>query len=498
MKSLLVLAVTLILAQVIFLGEGFYIIFDHYLMQASIDLSQIKRRQLDSLLLPKFPFTLRQSADRIVGGSEVERNSIPYQVCIQVFVIYGEVILGAHRFGEIEEGQLRVQVTKFHIHSGWNASFFINDMATIEFDDEIELSDKIQLVNLPSRSDVSNSFANERGRVSGWGIYSDELGTLSPVLRAVEVYVMTNSDCNDLLGVIQSSHVCISGMGGVGSCGGDSGGPFVVDNTLAGVDFPEIKPRNIEPHFRSILPTILESDNTRIVGGNEVEAHSRPYQAALLLQHSDGTFFCGGSLISRKFVLTAAHCVEGVTSAEVILGAHQFRENEEGQIRLHATKFHIHNGWNKWFLINDIAIIELDEEVKLTNTIQLISLPNRLDVGNNFANNDAVVSGWGLDSDQSTVVSPVLREVEVNVMRKFRCNIRYLGVIQDSHICTAGTGGVGSCSGDSGGPLVIGNKQIGIVSFGLALGCEIGWPSVYTRVTSFLDWIEAHSDAVIS
>ncbi|KAI4466680.1 chymotrypsin-related [Holotrichia oblita] len=286
----------------------------------------------------------------------------------------------------------------------------------------------------------------------------------------------------------------------------------------AGVDFPEIKPRNIEPHFRSILPTILESDHTRIVGGNEVEAHSRPYQAALLLQHSDGTFFCGGSLISRKFVLTAAHCVEGykkcqpksnllktntksyfsVTSAEVILGAHQFRENEEGQIRLHATKFHIHNGWNKWFLINDIATIELDEEVKLTNTIQLISLPNRLDVGNNFANNDAVVSGWGLDSDQSTVVSPVLREVEVNVMRKFRCNIRYLGVIQDSHICTAGTGGVGSCSGDSGGPLVIGNKQIGIVSFGLALGCEIGWPSVYTRVTSFLDWIEAHSDAVIS
>ncbi|KAI4466679.1 chymotrypsin-related [Holotrichia oblita] len=261
MKSLLVLAVTLILAQVIFLGEGFYIIFDHYLMQANIDLSQIKRRQLDSLLLPKFPFTFRQSADRIVGGSEVERNSIPYQAALILVhpdytflcggslisrkfvltaahcvedVIYGEVILGAHRFGEIEEGQLRVQVTKFHIHSGWNASFFINDMATIEFDDEIELSDKIQLVNLPSRSDVSNSFANERGRVSGWGIYSDELGTLSPVLRAVEVYVMTNSDCNDLLGVIQSSHVCISGMGGVGSCGGDSGGPFVVDNTLVG------------------------------------------------------------------------------------------------------------------------------------------------------------------------------------------------------------------------------------------------------------------------
>ncbi|KAI4466688.1 chymotrypsin-related [Holotrichia oblita] len=263
-------------------------------------------------------------------------------------------------------------------------------------------------------------------------------------------------------------------------------------------DLSQLKRRELDALVLTRLPITLQQANERIVGGSEAERNSIPYQVALLLTRSDGTFFCGGSLISRKFVLTAAHCVEDVTSAQVILGAHRFNENEEGQVRLQATKFHIHSGWNSLILINDIATIELDEEVELTDKIQLVKLPSRSDASNTFANEAGRVSGWGKDSDQASAVSPVLREVDVNIITKLFCNIRYLGVIQDSHVCSSGIGGIGSCSGDSGGPLVVGDTQVGVVSFGLGLGCEIGWPSVYSRVTYFLDWIAANSDVVIA
>ncbi|GJQ80760.1 hypothetical protein Trydic_g9352 [Trypoxylus dichotomus] len=271
----------------------------------------------------------------------------------------------------------------------------------------------------------------------------------------------------------------------------------------ASVDPPNIKPRDVDLSSVLRLPRIPASgwDNSqRVVGGNEVAEHSKPYQVALLLSSSQGTFFCGGSLISRKSVLTAAHCVDGVNSAEVILGAHRFAQNEESQVRVQvsSSNFKIHSGWNSLLLTNDIAIIELNEEVELNDFIQVVSLPSRSEVSNTFTNNRAIVSGWGLDSDSAITVSSVLREVEVRVLAKLVCNLAYFGIIQNSHICTSGIGGVGSCSGDSGGPLVIGDKQIGVVSFGIAFGCEIGWPSVFTRVTSYLDWIEDNSDVVIS
>jgi chymotrypsin len=74
-------------------------------------------------------------------------------------------------------------------------------------------------------------------------------------------------------------------------------------------------------------------------------------------------------------------------------------------------------------------------------------------------------------------------------MTNTACNIRFPGVVQESNICVTGTNGRGACSGDSGGPLTVQrNGQslvIGVVSFGLALGCERSWPSVFARVSSF-------------
>jgi chymotrypsin len=96
-------------------------------------------------------------------------------------------------------------------------------------------------------------------------------------------------------------------------------------------------------------------------------------------------------------------------------------------------------------------------------------------------------------SDAEGRTSDVLRYVYDNIMSNAACTVRFPGVIQSSNICVTGTNARGACSGDSGGPLTVqrdgGSLVIGVVSFGLAAGCERSWPSVFARVTSFNSFI---------
>lgn len=88
------------------------------------------------------------------------------------------------------------------------------------------------------------------------------------------------------------------------------------------------------------------------------------------------------------------------------------------------------------------------------------------------------------------------------VMPNSGCLRYYPDSIKESNICVRTIGGISTCNGDSGGPLVHkdGNNTtlIGITSFGYiyGCGCEVGWPGIFTRITSYLDWIEEHSGVV--
>ncbi|KAJ8916286.1 hypothetical protein NQ315_016427 [Exocentrus adspersus] len=126
----------------------------------------------------------------------------------------------------------------------------------------------------------------------------------------------------------------------------------------------------------------------------------------------------------------------------------------------------------------------------LTSTLMLY--PSRqenlkaMKVGDN-----ALVSGWGLLDGEGADISPALQEVNITVISNQQCKQVY-DIVIDSQICTQGTAGEGACQGDSGGPLVVGNTQVGIVSYG-AGGCPPGYPSAYTRITSYLDWLEENT-----
>jgi len=237
----------------------------------------------------------------------------------------------------------------------------------------------------------------------------------------------------------------------------------------------------------------------RIVGGEEAKEHAWPWQVALFI---DDAWFCGGSIISENYILTAAHCVDGASYFDVMAGAHNVRESSE-PCRVEVTSYNgwTHPSWNSNDLSGDLALIELPSPLPMNDCISTICLP---DSGDSPAVGSLVtVTGWGKPSDSAGGISPVLREVrDIPVISNADCNDVY-GIVGDGVICIDTAGGRGSCNGDSGGPLVqkggkwkaVGDKwiQIGIVSFGSSAGCEVGMPAGFTRTEYYLDWIKSET-----
>ncbi|KAK8405226.1 hypothetical protein O3P69_001653 [Scylla paramamosain] len=241
-------------------------------------------------------------------------------------------------------------------------------------------------------------------------------------------------------------------------------------------------------HWKSPRPLVTPIGpvkSSRIVGGEEATPHSWPHQVALFI---DSMYFCGGSLISNEWVLTAAHCMDGARSVEVVMGAHNIRQNEPSQVTMTSTNFFTHEQWNSFNLKNDLALIRLPKAVSFNGNIQAVSLP-----ASDVAVGTIVTpTGWGRPSDSSGGTSNVLREVDVPIMSNADCNAIY-GIVGAGQICIDSTGGKGTCNGDSGGPLNHAGKTYGITSFGSSAGCEKGYPDAFTRVNHYLDWIKQHT-----
>lgn len=174
----------------------------------------------------------------------------------------------------------------------------------------------------------------------------------------------------------------------------------------------------------------------RIIGGQEAVPNQFPYQVGLRLtipgSANQGT--CGGSLVTANRVVTAAHCVDIVSSAETVFGAHFIlNTNELTQVRRTTPQSGLiwHENYNPQNLINDVGIIQLLEPVTFNAVIQPVSLPDGADLNDDFAGQLAVASGWGRFSSEQ-IISPFLRYVEVNVITNLACRIRFPTIIQDS------------------------------------------------------------------
>ncbi|CAG9770113.1 unnamed protein product [Ceutorhynchus assimilis] len=224
----------------------------------------------------------------------------------------------------------------------------------------------------------------------------------------------------------------------------------------------------------------------RIIGGTEATAHEYPFQAALYVYVGGTIYFCGGSLINEEWILTAAHCVENSSHIIVFLGSHDLDQPKENSRKIfNSTIYIIHEGWDEDLIQNDIALVKLPQNVTLDKYINTVSIAAGND---NFSGDTSRCLGWGRTIYGS--LSNVLLYVDAPVITNALCSSyrEYTGIIADQHICASGVGTVGSCNGDSGGPLLINGTQVGIVSFGYT-DCAAGYPSVYTRLTEFSDWL---------
>ncbi|XP_034241784.1 trypsin-like [Thrips palmi] len=239
------------------------------------------------------------------------------------------------------------------------------------------------------------------------------------------------------------------------------------------------------------------SRRTRIVGGEEAKEAEFPWLAALARR---GKFYCGGALITRKHVLTAAHCMYSMSPKDitVTMGAHNRSSSRwaPGRVERKLSKVSVHERFDVSNFNNDIAILELDKEVDIDTEAGLtrtVCLPAG---ERDYAGLTGTVTGWGRVGERKPT-SDVLRKVEVPLMAQEDCHKSGYpsGRITDKMVCAGLPKGLkDACQGDSGGPLVLGSESgpssevIGIVSWGR--GCaRPNFPGVYTRVHKFLPWI---------
>ncbi|XP_034354283.1 mast cell protease 4 [Arvicanthis niloticus] len=219
-----------------------------------------------------------------------------------------------------------------------------------------------------------------------------------------------------------------------------------------------------------------------IIGGVESRPHSRPYMAHLEISIGRGyKASCGGFLITRQFVMTAAHC-KG-REITVTLGAHDVSKKESTQQKIKVEKQIVHPKYNFNSNLHDIMLLKLQKKATVTPAVDVIPLPGTSD----FINPGKMcrAAGWGR-TGVTEPTSDTLREVKLRIMDKEACK-NYPNYNYNLQVCVGSPRKKRSAyRGDSGGPLLCAGVAHGIVSYGRG---DAKPPAVFTRISSYVPWI---------
>ena len=240
-----------------------------------------------------------------------------------------------------------------------------------------------------------------------------------------------------------------------------------------------------------------------------VEIGEFPHQVALYPQLPDEFIsFCGGSILSENWILTAAHCCDKASGFNVVAGGVSLQLNEGIEQQTTVEEIFIHENYTKNETNNDICMLRLASHLKFNENVASINLPTKDEKVNETTN--LVMTGWGttmgspIHPDETKLRFPFIdhmKKAKVPYMEFESCRDEYKDWIpcKNFGICPVTTdlctGGYENnkihCAGDTGGPLIDVDRKllIGVVSWGNKCAVE-RYPGVNVEISHFVEWIE--------
>ncbi|XP_068159613.1 serine protease easter-like [Drosophila tropicalis] len=275
-------------------------------------------------------------------------------------------------------------------------------------------------------------------------------------------------------------------------------------------------------------PNCGTSFPNKVFGGSKTRITEFPWTTLLeytIFQTRKKEYVCGAAFIAQRWLITAAHCAhkkfvedygrrltgarlgewDQTTNPDCIVSTNGKTECVPPFIQASIDKILVHPEFDSGNLTHDIALLRLAQPVEWTQLRHLEAVclpPARGREANQLVGSAVDVSGWGR-TEENYALSDVKRKAMLHVQSLDECQAAYESQgynLGEGQLCASGGLGVDSCSGDSGGPLTA--EAItpqrdrfvylaGVVSYGKTECGKSDFPGVYTRISHYMDWIEA-------
>ncbi|XP_059622759.1 chymotrypsin-2-like [Phlebotomus argentipes] len=231
----------------------------------------------------------------------------------------------------------------------------------------------------------------------------------------------------------------------------------------------------------------------RIVGGYSAAPGQFPYQVSI--QTPEYVHDCGGSIVSASWILTSAVCARTkvVGESTAVVGSHLISDTGS---RYDLERIEIHPDYSSKAFQHDVGLMKTATLIVFTDLVQ----PIRIATTKVMGDIEAIASGWGTLAYPGAQADN-LQYLPVTIIDNELCSTLHTSTnaakLHSGAMCAQPVRGTGMCVGDTGSPLVTkiasGYVQIGVVSWGVP--CGANYPDVYTRLSSYSDWIANTSDA---